>query len=468
MTSSRKGILLLLICFPTLFVSCWNEFEELGYYSANVLSFGFEKHENCPDIEDYIFFIDPLNGVQSDGTSGKIFNLDSLPYQSKVTSLFPSVNVQSSNSEIYFNNVLWEDEDDSINFSQPVVLKNTSADGLFTKSYTVILNVHQVNPDSMILEPLKEKLPVALSQTKIIAKNDRWFLFGVDALFNFRTFVSDDFFESWSELPVTGLTPGAIMSSVCHFKNGFFIQTSSKDVLHSVDGQNWTSWITKDVSGNAVQVLKLYDKLFLEKDTSRSVLCGMIVSAQGETCYARSRDGMTWEQGDLVHAEFPLSEESFVKHTTNTGVDQLIAVGGVTASNTLAKTVWATDDGIHWISMGNNQISKIAPPARRKPILFEYDNYLVCYGGFDADNHYLSTFRISPDFGVTWMDAPALWAFKKLPIGLNQTAVFVQRISDSTNDSDSYFIYMFGGERPAGKSDLIWKAYQNKMLFDRR
>ena len=468
MAKSRKGILLLLICFPTLFISCWDEFEEIGYYSANVLSFGFEQHDNCPDIEDYSFFIDPFNGIQADGTTGKIFNLDSLPYQSNISSLFPTVSVQSSNSEMFFDDVLWEEQDDSVDFSQPVVLKNTSADGKFTKSYTVFVNVHQVNPDSMILEPLATKLPVALSQNKIIAKDGSWYLFGVDALSNIKTYVSNDFFTSWTELPVSGLTSSAVMASVCHFKNGFFVRTSVNAVLHSNDGHQWSSWTTNDVSGNAVQVLKLYDKLALEKDTSRSVLCGMIVSAQGDTCFARSSDGMTWEKGDRISSEFPIAEESFIKHVTNTGVDQLIAVGGINAYNSLVKNVWATDDGLNWVSLGNSEISKIAPPVRKKAILFEYDNYLVCYGGYNALNQYVPTFRISPDFGVTWMNAPNLWAFKKMPAGLNQTAVYVQRTTNSSSDYDSYFIYMFGGERPAGKTDLIWKAYQNKMLFDRR
>ena len=143
-------------------------------------------------------------------------------------------------------------------------------------------------------------------------------------------------------------------------------------------------------------------------------------------------------------------------------------MGGINAYNSLVKNVWATDDGLNWVSLGNSEISKIAPPVRKKAILFEYDNYLVCYGGYNALNQYVPTFRISPDFGVTWMNAPNLWAFKKMPAGLNQTAVYVQRTTDGSNDYDSYFIYLFGGERPAGKTDLIWKAYQNKMLFDRR
>ncbi len=468
MTNVRKGILILLPIISTLLVSCWDEFNERTYYSANVVSFGFDQHDVAPGIEDYVFYIDNFNGDSTLGTSGTIYNPDSLPFGTKVNRLFPKLDVQSTNGKFYFDDVIWDEKTDSVDFTNTVVLKNTSYDERYTKKYGVNVSVHKVNPDSMVLETLPASLPAPTGINKLISAGSVFLDYSLDAVKGFNVYASSDTMRSWSQKSVTGLVSDMNLSSVCLINDKSFALSASHSLFSSDNGWDWIGRSPVDKNGNPVTLIQLYGSIAFPNDTIPDILSGLLIGASGDTCFARSSDGLIWEKGQPVKLDFPSSGFGLVRSESVTKSQSLTIAGGVTFKGDLAKTVWSTDNGLDWKLINNSRIAGTAPLQSNNVLLFHYQNYLVCMGGTDLSGNYISTIRVSPDNGVTWMNAPTLWTMYKLSSGIKGAGVCVQRIEDTVNDKDREFLYMVGGVRPTGDSNKVWKAYLYNMIFARR
>ncbi len=468
MTIKRNYSYVLSLLISVLFVSCWDNFEERSYYSANISEFGFDAHDTCPYIQNYVFNIDQYHGVAADSTTGIIQNLDSLPYGSVVNSLYPNVSFQSTNGNIYINDSLWEDND-SIDFTTPVVLQNTSYDGLYTKSYTIFVNVHQVDPDSMHLEPASNALPGIASANKIIAANG-FILDYVPAIGGgLQLYRSADTCKTWTSFPVTGLSGEMNLHSLCIFGTKFYITSKSNLAYRSDDGLIWSA-ISPVTSGGAATLLNLYGEINKKyiNEVDPSALIGMLITAAGDTCFGKSTDGINWTAYSKVPANFPMSDFALIKSATVTNVQFYTIAGGVNASGSQTACVWSTEDGKNWISVNDGSISFTTLPMRKNASLFRYDGYLVSFGGQDESGNLYNDLHISPDHGKTWKNADDNWAFSKMASGLAGAGVYVQHVPDLVYNKDREYIWILGGTREDGASSTIWKGYLNKMVFTRR
>lgn len=469
MTIKRNSINVLSLLLSVLLVSCWDNFEERTYYTANVNAFSFGAHDTCPDIENFVFNIDQYHGIAAANTTGLIQNLDSLPYGSVINSLYPNITFQSTNGNIYINDSLWGDKD-SIDFSRPVVIKNTSYDGNYTKSYSVIINVHQVDPDSMTLEKMTSVLPGKASNSRVIESNGMILNYVPAIGGGLNLYRSADTCKTWTTPTVSGLTGGMNLSSLCVFGSKFYLTSQTHKAYRSDDGLVWSEISPVSSEGTAVTILNLYGEISKKYITepNPSALTGMLLTATGDTCFGRSTDGIVWTIGDKVPAHFPFAEYSQLKSTTVTNVQFLTVAGGVDATGALTSTVWSTEDGRNWISVNDGSISYFALPKRKNATLFRYDGLLVCFGGQDEAGNLFKDLHVSPDNGLTWKNAAANWALGKMDCGLAGAGVYVQHIPDLVHDKDREIIWILGGTREDGPSDILWKAYVNSMIFARR
>jgi len=469
MTIKRNYINVLSLLLSVLFVSCWDNFEERTFYSANIQKFSFDAHDTCPYIQNYVFNIDQYHGIAADTTTGIIQNLDSLPYGSVVNSLYPNVTFQSTNGNIYVNDSLWEDGD-SLDFSRPLVIKNTSYDGLFTKAYTVFINVHKVDPDSMSLEPMSTSLPGTASKSKIIESNGN-LLDYVSALGGgLELFRSADTCKTWTSQIVSGLPGEMNLSSICTYGSKYYITSKSHLSYRSDDGLSWTSISPVTSGGAPATVLNLYGEINKKyiNDPEPSALMGMLITAAGDTCFGRSTDGITWTIGAKVPENFPFTDYAQIKSATVTNVQFYTVAGGFDASGTHTASVWSTEDGRNWISVNDGTVSFNAIPKRKNALLFSYDGFLVCFGGQDDAGTLQKDLYVSPDHGKTWKAADDKWAFLKMNSGLAGASVYIQHVPDLVYNKDREFIWILGGTRNDGASKIIWKGFLNKMVFARR
>ncbi|HET9570550.1 MAG TPA: DUF6242 domain-containing protein [Bacteroidales bacterium] len=468
MTIKRNYLYVLSLLISVMFVSCWDNFEERTYYSANIKEFSFGAHDSCPTIENYVFNIDQYNGITGDSTSGTIQNLDSLPYGSVVKKLYPKVTFQSTNGNIFVHDSLWQDGD-SIDFTSPVILKNTSFDGLYTKSYTIKINVHQVNPDRMSLEPKAIGLPGATSANKILTVNGFILDYAPAIGGGLKLYRSADTCKTWTSVVVTGLSDEMNLQSLCTFGSKYYITSKSHLSYRSDDGLTWTS-INPSSSAGAVTVLNLYGEINRKylNDPIPSALTGMLLTTAGDTCFGRSIDGINWTIHSKVSTNFPLTDFALIKSTTVTGVQYYTIAGGIDASGTMTSSVWSTEDGKNWISVNEGNGTSGSLPIRKNASLFRYDGYLVSFGGQDEFGNFSSDLHVSPDHGKTWKNADENWAFTKMENGLAGAGVYVQHVPDLVFGMDREFIWILGGTSASGANATIWNGCINKMVFARR
>jgi hypothetical protein len=471
MIIKRKTLFVLSLLASGLFVSCWDNFEERSYYSANVTSFAFSEHDTCPDIEDYVFNIDQFHGVAEDTSTGTIYNLDSLPYGSVVNSLYPDITLQSTNGNIYVGDSLWE-EDDSLDFTKPVVLTNTSYDGLYTKRYTIYVNVHQVNPDSMCLTAVQTSLPTAAGANRILSTTDGTLLnYAPASGGGLQLAVSTDTCKSWTPQSVNGLTGTMNLLSLCFFNSTFYVNSTSGQLFSSADGRTWKAETTTvDGVSTSTSLVTLYGELTKKyRDQTDSIaFIGLAKNASGNTCFARSIDGISWTTYSAIPSDFPVSDYGFVKDTTATGVQNYTVAAGLNNSGAFSGSVFATEDGLTWATIDDGSIPRVAVPKRKGAALFKYDAYLVSFGGMDESGKYCKDMHVSPDNGIHWADADDSWVFATMPKGIAYAGAHVVRTYNTKSEKIDEILWITGGTKIDGPTAEVWKAFLFKMVFARR
>jgi hypothetical protein len=450
----QKLFLLLFLTFIS--VSCWDNFEEHEYISANVLTFGFEQQDTCPGIEYYTFNINQF--------TGQIYNLDSLPYKSYVDYLLPSITFQSTDGKVYMNDSLWETKD-TIDFTKPVILKNNSADGKWTRTYTINVNVHKVDPDSMLVQYLSDKFPTDNARNKIIRLTDgsfkAYFASQTGGLSAWKAIGTS---EAWSKQVVSGLNETMNLQSLCVFNSRYFICSESGKLYSSDNGYDW------NLSTGRSDFLTLYGSINRKylNEQYPAYLIGLVKGSSGEVLPAKSYDGLNWTVGSALDADFPVTDYASVKGTNVTGVQFYTVATGLRKDGEFSTSVWSTENGLDWILVQNKTLfPKLYAANKKGAHLFYYDNNLVCLGGVDSKGNFISDLKISKDKGKTWINAPENWILKPLEKGMAYGSVYLESIEDTVNDKNREFMIFFGGQEKSGVSSGIWKSYLNKMIFAR-
>ena len=459
----RKKIsqLIVLVLISGLFESCMDSFTGRSYTSANVKAFSFGAQDTCPTIENYVFNIDQASDT------GLIYNLDSLPFGSKVDHLYPTISLQSTNGYIFFNDSLWADGD-TIDFSKPVIFKNTSNDGEYTHVYKISVNVHQVDPDSMIVMRASNTYPAptGTSGNKVLWQKDVIYSFFALNAGGMSVFKSTDNGMTWSANLNPTISADVIISSVCRFNSNFYLTTKTGQLYTSSDGLSWTT------TGDGTKIVTLYGSLSkkLRNEAEPFYLIGLAVNLQGDTCFARSSNGIDWKNniGEKINSDFPVNEYALTSDTTITGVQFYTIATGFNSLGGYSSDVWTTETGDKWYNISDKINTRRSLVKRSAASLLFYNNYLVCLGGIDSNGEKIKTIYVSADKGKGWIEAPDSWASLKIEGGLVNNNVYVQHIADTVNKKDREYLWIFGGSKDSGLSTSVWKGYLNSMVFKLR
>ena len=194
---------------------------------------GKDSEGNDSDYVDTIsyahipFTIDQINR--------KIYNKDSLPKEVDVTKVLASIS--ADNGAIYYVNKngkdsLWTSAD-SLDFTNEVTFKVMAYSELqnkfvFGKPYTVKVNVHKLNPDSLVWKHFGDKKfaeGVTFAEQKAVYMNDYIYVFGETAEGNVKIYkanVNRGSFTSWEEVS-TSITSIDINSAIVYNNEVHFI-----------------------------------------------------------------------------------------------------------------------------------------------------------------------------------------------------------------------------------------------------
>ncbi|MDR0744110.1 MAG: DUF6242 domain-containing protein [Tannerella sp.] len=419
--------------------------------NAQISTFSL-SNDSIEGLSDVVFTIDQLNG--------KIYNRDSMPYGTVIDEkVICSISYEFGALGTIFvssetgDTVYWNGSD-SVDFSSPVLITVYPYDGVSTKTYEAWINIHQVNPDSMVWELYSGLIPgKSFSEMKILSYNDSYYMYAKDPS-GFGTGVECKLYRSetsdmvkWEQIPLTGMPENTVLSRMTEYESFLYTFTTDGELYRSADGRSWSQ--VEDVP--YIQVL--IGSIPEIKTGGSPVLSG--ISKVDETLrFVVMNENMEWQTGTVVPASFPLSGFDALNYEAMY-YPYLSISGGRDSEDHLSGMTWSTMNGLSWISITNEQSGF---SSREGPVFFSYDDtlfYLI--GGLDASGAALKDVYYSKDRGVTWWQDT---------VHIMPEDYSARGFSSVIIDKDN-FILLFGGK--VGKDTNIlnelWRGRINRLGF---
>ena len=494
--SLRKLLMFQLIATSCMGVISCNEKvkeeTEIAILPSNVAVSKFYIQANnkvMSNLDSVFFSIDLDHGV--------IFNADSLPKGTDVSKLVPSItfsNTMTRADLIFFKenrvdttvNYL-ENATDTIDFTYPVKLEVTALNEETKFSYTIKVNVHQQDPDTLIwskLEfsdlPSRYPLPVAQKSLKkddkiysLIEEYDGTYTLAYTSKLNEGEWIKNKL-DIDNDLQIESFTAGS---------EYFYILTDNQELNISPDAITW-----EQTGENWVKILGSYNSGVLGIKLSDEILKFAVYPFDSAIVES------------AVPADFPIygSTDLCTVETNWSETPVVILAGGVTAESKYSSAVWAFD-GSTWAIINNNYLPAVKSPMlaryivyRDSPSLFQQRAFDAWFfiGGIDADNEFNNSLYISLDNGVTWSLAPEQMQFSDGFPNLYSANLLIDYTSLSSDLSDAWtidnetktrvsftiedttviwqcpYLYIFGGYNEDNiLSDTIWRGVLNRLRF---
>ncbi|MDR1402437.1 MAG: DUF5018 domain-containing protein [Tannerellaceae bacterium] len=440
-------------CVILLLTSCLGSDENVtttALRDAQIATFSL-TNDSVPGLNNVKFTIDQLNGL--------IFNMDSMPYGTEVklslcniTFASYAINAAITQEAQPDSTFSWV-EKDSINFSKPVKITVTAIDGVTTKTYTAKLNIHQVNPDSMLWECYADNpIPGTIQEQKVITHTYN----GTDAYFMYvKTSERYKLYYSpvtdarrWEELPLSGLNGSdKLLSQLTTFGSYSYIPSDGGSLYSSPDGVDWT------LADPALSVRYLLG--VLGEGRNQSPVLAAIVEDNGVLSFACMNEQKEWTIGENVHDTFPLTNFTSCSYV-NMYYAYVMLVGGRDHENRLTNTTWATMNGKDWALLTNEGSGYFEK--REGASLVKYDEKFFLTGGMNTEGEASKDIYVSIDNGVTWIRQDTLVVFPDAYKARGFASVQV--------DKDNYML-IFSGKTSHDTNRLneIWRGRINRLGF---
>lgn len=506
--NKRFPLYSLLALVLTAFVAGCNDDEgstfvsEGDFGNCSVTSFSINKNDKVLTGLDSVFFsIDLVNG--------RIFNADSLPKGTDVSKLVINIGTSSASAcELTFRKLgtsrdttinYIDSPTDSINFSNgPIKMMVTSYNGQSKREYSIDVNVHKVETDTLFwAEGAKTGLPSKIQtpdSQKTIEFDGKIYCLTV-AGSSACIAVSDNpyYSDRWTTTDVT-LPASADIASFTASEDAMYILDASGNLFSSVDAVTWNS--------TGERMTYIYGGY---KDR--------ILGARNDA------DG--WK-----HVTYPATTEAAVPAACPVrGTSQMITyetkwssqplalfVGGRDASGMITGAAWGYD-GNSWAKLSNRDIDE-----REDVALFPYftprvntstwrvteRSALIAMGGRyeSTEGEVVSkTVYVSYDQGITWNEAesylqlpeymPAFASAQvvvvndkmsvgtatpasgwqsaggtRLPAFASPVPFAVSRVATPVTEWECPYVYLFGGEDADGQLyDSLWRGVIRRFSF---
>lgn len=439
--------------------------------STLVKSFSLRPNNKLMQNLDSVFF-------SIDQVRGEIFNADSLPWGTDVRRLVVSVQVQSTSGvEIVMPKLsdgtdtiinLLQNSTDSINFSRGSVwLRVTSANGDEERVYTVRVNVHNCNPDSLQWNMRPLQLPTRLTgvrEQKTVEFQGRSFCLTRNASELQMSYADNPSRYAWDAATPSGLPADVMVRSLAASADALYIISRSGTLFSSTDGISWS-----------------------RADTGWTHLYGGfgndIVGVKG-TRWEAFPSGAS----GAIPAAMPVSATSAMWTFTNEWAiePQAIIAGGIRTDGTVNGQAWGFD-GSSWMQL-SGITGSYALPAASEMVLFPYFTFRsapgkafqtsrhsawIALGGKKADGSINTDVYISLDNGINWRKAagdlqlPAAIAPRcAADVVLTDKSFTGSRAVSPITRWDAPYIYMFGGTGASGQLfNQVWTGVINRLTF---
>lgn len=383
-----------------------------------------------------------------------IINEDSLPYKTRIDSVNPTFKfISSSRATLFFDPLNYKYKKDSavitgkdtIDFRQPVQVRNFAADGKTHRDYIIKVNVHQVNPELYIWSKINDQLESGkITKQQAALFNNKFYFYTSDGN-NINTFSSINGYN-WSSVTTTGMPANSPMNPFISFNGKLYTCYSTTQILNSANGLDWNSSDYSTQNYNFTSLLFVFNQQ----------LWAITQSKSDQTYhFATSDDGTTWVIRGIIPSNFPINESAALSFSSRTGKPKVILVGGYSADGTLLATRWSTIDGVNWLDF-NTQNNSL--PALANATVIAYDNKLFAFGGKSVDNSPIATpIKQSIDEGLSWSIPDSTKNY--LPVN------FQPRYNTSVLVDASSRIFIIGGQTSTSVLSDVWTGKLNRKSF---
>ncbi|MBO6251287.1 MAG: hypothetical protein J6N71_08070 [Muribaculaceae bacterium] len=446
--------------------------------TTQVMKFYIKANADVMENLDSVFFtIDPDRSI--------IYNADSLPVNTKVTGLVPSVTFASSVRSVVFSvtgGTARKDTtftyrstvNDSIDFTGFVTMAVTSSDGTSVHNYEVKVNVHKVNPDSLVWpQQWRRSLPGnGVSERKTVFYSGRFVTLAKEESQYMLYATGSPLQGTWESQPMP-FEPA--VESFSSTTDNLYVLDKNGNLFESSDGLEW----------NAAGV------------TWYSVLGGY-----GSRLLGVMRDGDEFLYDEyprpdgyitkMVDANFPVRDASQLVEMDNTWSvhAQALLAGGTTASGKNSAAVWGYD-GKLWAQISRD--NKL--PALRNATLLCYYSYKkrtgtarsfknptwLVMGGRTTDGLLNNKVYASTDQCITWGEAATSMQLPAYVVGFWGAQAFVieEDVSATSAQAPRFaapvqpvtswkcpYVYLLGGYGQDGTPlDYMWRGVLNRLMF---
>ncbi len=415
---------------------------------ASVTSLTFSKMDSIHYLETASFsLVDNL-----------IVNLDSLPYKTRIDSVYPNFKFASTGAaflvNIAKNDSIQLTGKDTVDFTNNYRLRNYAADLVAYKDYFIKVNVHQVEPELYNWRKLTESLASANNQ-KMIARNDSLHYFTNDGTTTLLTSSVNG--SSWtSPIIVSGLPASVAFSDIIINGGKFFLTQNNEKIYSSYNGIIWTS--------NSLVNYTFKSLLFSLNDSLHAILQSKI---DDKIRFSSSKNGLTWitKSTDVIPTNFPTSDFTALSFKSRSGKPKAIVIGGMSATNVVLKTNWSTEDGSYWLDFSrlNHSLDTLALGSA----LISYDSKLLLFGKkVDGSNHY----KVSVDEGLTWQIPSKTLNY--IPVDyqtlIEKSAAVIDDKTNPVVTDKANRIFIIGKKTSGSTVSDVWTGKLNRKGFTRQ
>lgn len=425
-----------------------------------------ELTKNC-QIKSFTLSSDSVAGLSSvkftiDQLTGRIFNIDSMPYGTKIAKVYCTLTTASSydvggvevspyaypDSTYYLQSL-----SDSIDFSAPVKFVIHAYDGITTKIYIAQVNIHQIEPDTMIwAEAANPLLPVAIREQKTMKMEQE----GGNTYLTYVRPVTGEGYQlyqatashptQWESLSLSGLPTDSLrLGQMTYYNKVLYVATEQGALYRSADGQTWSA-----VEGAPTIRILLGE---IPAGLRQAAVLTAVVEREGVWVYGAMDENGQWTMGDVVPENFPASGFTTQSYESM-HYQYLMVVAGRSIDNQLLNTTWTSQNGLTWAQLGAS--SKSFSP-REGAVATRYDDQLFLIGGLDADQQGLKDIYSSIDFGLNWTLVDTMLVLPEEFEGRG----FFSAWPDQQN-----FLNLFGGKTKRDADDLnqLWRGRINRLI----
>ncbi len=433
-------------------------------YSDNptFVSLTFAKNDSIPYLDSAVFTL------ERDGADSVIVNLDSLPYQTRIDSVYPTFTFKSDGGSILHfldNSTKALTGADTIDFTQVVKIEHTAADLEHSRTYPIKVNVHQVEPELYVWNKVSDNLDSHDAVHQKAVYNDSICYFTNNNTESY-VYVSPDGYNWKPEVTVTGLPANVAFKDLTVFDKKYYLTTGDNKIYSSSNGFSWSVQQLNNYSFKSL-LFSLNDKLWAVVQSN----------SDNKKYFASSIDAGNWEVylDKEVYSNFPVSDFTAHSFFSRTGKGKALVIGGKDSNGNTLHTNWNTEDGKSWFdfSVENKGLDTLSTGSS----IISYDDKLLVFGlRNDKGSNKVFYYRMSKDQGLSWEIPDTTFTYNALPANYtprnNISAVVFNPII--YNKKSSYTkeqmakanrIFLLGGVGETGNLSDVWTGKLNRLGF---